>query len=261
MPAKKRTKETPTTTSRKRQTSRSVVSPSRAKKGDTVRTGRRRASDRQTTVTVADAGELPPDLRELADAADPDTPSDAVRPLKPKGTRGRPARVLTPAERREFLNYVEEGVPLKFASHLLGIHESVVNRNIVDDDGFAISVRKSIARFVRNTIGDLRTLPAGQWQRAAWLLERLFPEFFSSHQRQTVETTTTLQVTTGVCRQLSDSWQAFQKSVVDVQTVTGGNNPSDGSNSANLTGSEPATLPRDSDPTPAGKFEGVGEGG
>lgn len=260
MAAQKRTKEQPTATS-KRQASRSVKEPSPAKRGSTVRTGRKRASDRQTATKVADAGELPPDLRELADAADPDTPSDAVRPLKPKGTRGRPARVLTPAERKEFLGYVEEGVPLKFASHLLGIHESITNRNILNDDDFAVDVRKSVARFVRNTIGDLRTLPAGQWQRAAWLLERLFPEFFSSHQRQTVETTTTLQVTTGVCRQLSDSWQAFQKSVVDVQTVTGGDNPSDGAKSAISTGSEPAPgAGRASDP-PGAAIEGVGEGG
>lgn len=260
MAAQKRTKEKPTTTS-KRQAGRSVKEPSPAKRGSTIRTGRKRASDRQAATKVADAGELPPDLRELADAVDPDTPSDAIRPLKPKGTRGRPARILTPAERKEFLGYLEDGVPLKFASHLLGIHESVTNRNIVSDDEFAVAVRKSVARFVANTIGDLRSLPAGQWQRAAWMLERLFPEFFSSHQRQTVETTATLQVTTGVCRQLSDSWQAFQRTVVDVETVTGGNKPSDGANSAVLTGSEPADPLRDSDPPPGAEFKGVGEGG
>lgn len=138
---------------------------------------------------------------------------------------GRPRRAMSDIDKQAMLEAMQDGLPWHLAAESVGVGRQVAARTIQEDEGFAMLVQKTRAMFARETVRQLRGMAAGQWQKAAWQLERLFPDVFSLNAKLQVETTGSLQVTAAVCQQLAESWQAFNAKQADAVVVNDGDKP------------------------------------
>lgn len=130
---------------------------------------------------------------------------------------GRPPREFEPETAEKIVEtIVRDGVPWRIACNIHGVHEQVASRWTMEQEGFASALKKAQAHHVRDTLSDLKDAGSGQWQKHAWLLERMFPEQFGQNQRFQVETSHKLEISAAVCAQIAEGWQKFKGKTVEI---------------------------------------------
>ena len=132
---------------------------------------------------------------------------------------GRPVRAFEPKTGEAIVEAVGDGLDIITAGDLCGVHRQVLARWVMDNEEFASALKKGQAEHVQATLQRLRDLPAGQWQKAAWELERMYPDRFGQNARLEISGTAKLEVSGAVCTQLSDSWRKFKGQVIDAEEV------------------------------------------
>lgn len=217
-------------------------------------------------------------------------PSDAPSPAKPKATRktvrktmrsriksstgakrnaaivaaggdhvGRPRRPYDPAVAKTVLDGLADGLPLVLACDRGEVSMDVVNRWAVENESFALGIKKAQQDFASETLKRLRTSPAGLWQREAWLLERRFPNQFGQNARIELQATQRVEVTAMLCNEISESWKQFRSGkTIEAQVENIGNDtPLPLKEADALRVSKPTTpsdgVTRDADVTPGGR--------
>jgi hypothetical protein len=93
----------------------------------------------------------------------------------------------------------ERGVPLETTARAVGISGNTAREWLRRGEGrddrpvteelasFAKRYRKAEADFIALAIGGIQAAGADSWQALAWLLERRFPDLFSTRVRETVK--------------------------------------------------------------------------
>jgi len=110
----------------------------------------------------------------------------------------------TPKQRQRLLELLESGLPVSLAAAAAGIGRTTIY-NWMQDSKFADLVESAQARGVAPLLERIRTAADnGQWQAAAWILERRWPADFGRRDRLETESTTPLQVIVKRMDQLSD---------------------------------------------------------
>ena len=146
--------------------------------------------------------------------------ADAKRAITEAGCAkiGRPARAFEPETAESIVKRVtDDGLPWVVAGDLHGVNQQVVALWVMENEGFALALKKAQAEHVRCTLARLRELPAGQWQKAGWELERIYPNQFGQNARLEVTGTAKLEINGAVCAQMLDSWKRFRTKVIDVE--------------------------------------------
>jgi hypothetical protein len=123
---------------------------------------------------------------------------------------GRPPREFDPEAGSDIIAYVLKGLPLRLA--VKGVCSvEVCHRWMAENPQFAqeidLAARESSAR----TLDALNDAPAGVWQKHAWKLERVHG--LNPKTEVAVENTHKLEVSSGVCSQLAEAWQAFESQI------------------------------------------------
>ncbi len=124
---------------------------------------------------------------------------------------GRPCREFEPETGEAITEAItERGLDLVTAGDMCGVHRQILSRWIQGNEAFASAIKKAQANHIAETLDRLRQLPAGQWTKAAWELERIYPERFSQNQRIEVFSSQRLEISAAVCAQLNEGWQQFR---------------------------------------------------
>ena len=124
---------------------------------------------------------------------------------------GRPCREFEPETGEAITTaIIERGLDLVTAGDLCGVHRQILSRWIQGNEHFASAIKKAQAFHIASTLDRLRELPAGQWTKAAWELERIYPERFSQNQRIEVFSSNRLEISAAVCSQISEGWNQFR---------------------------------------------------
>lgn len=148
------------------------------------------------------------------------TSADAERALKPSAPdraqvgdkMGRPVRPFDPVAASEIVDFAKAGLPMRLAC--LGTCSiDVLVRWMDEKPDFAVSLQKARRDFASHTLALLSDGKAGTWQREAWKLERLYPEYFGLKAEIKHENTAKPEVSATVCAEISESWKQFESSV------------------------------------------------
>jgi len=127
---------------------------------------------------------------------------------------GRPCREFEPDTGDAITKAIaERGLDLVTAGDMCGVHRQILSRWIQGNEQFASAIKKAQANHIAETLDRLRQLPAGQWTKAAWELERIYPERFSQNQRIEVFSSQRLEINAAVCTQLNEGWQQFRANI------------------------------------------------
>lgn len=113
--------------------------------------------------------------------------SGAIVATQPQFVRKRrKQRHLTPELTDAIVQYVAEGVPLRFAAQAVGIDVGTyykwLHRGEREHGGmyheFATRVEQALGSAVAANVATVKKAAEKQWQAAAWWLERVYPEQF-----------------------------------------------------------------------------------
>jgi len=124
---------------------------------------------------------------------------------------GRPCREFEPDTAEAITKAIaERGLDMVTAGDMCGVHRQILSRWIQGNEHFASAIKKAQANHIAETLDRLRQLPAGQWTKAAWELERIYPERFSQNQRIEVFSAQRLEINATICQQLNEGWKQFR---------------------------------------------------
>ncbi len=108
---------------------------------------------------------------------------DPNRPAKYRGRTGPLGRVqFSPEVCKAILDAVRAGNPLGNAVKLVGINRSTFLRWRDSDPELQAQYEQAEAESVNSNIGIIKLAAKKQWQAAAWLLERQFPQDWALRQ-------------------------------------------------------------------------------
>jgi hypothetical protein len=91
---------------------------------------------------------------------------------------GRPTK-LTPERRAGFLAALEKGHPLKIAARSVGVPYDTVKDWLRRDADLAAAVRTIEIKSVEANLEFIKDARPDEWQAAAWILERQWPELYA----------------------------------------------------------------------------------
>ncbi len=109
------------------------------------------------------------------------------------------ATLFTAAIGDAIVSGAERGVPLEVSARAVGVSSGAVREWLRRGEGrddrpvteefatFAQCYRKAEEAFVTKAIAGIESAGADSWQALAWLLERRFPDLFSTRVRETVK--------------------------------------------------------------------------
>jgi transposase len=110
----------------------------------------------------------------------------------------------TPKQRQRLIELLEAGLPVTMATAASGIGRTSFYKWMADPK-FAEQVEAAQARAVAPLLDRIRTAADnGQWQAAAWILERRWPGEFGRRDRLQTENTGPLEVIVRRMDSLSD---------------------------------------------------------
>lgn len=123
----------------------------------------------------------------------------------------------TPKQRQHLIDLLESGLPVTLAAAAAGIGRTTFY-NWMNDAKFAEQVEAAQARAVAPLLDRIRTAATnGQWQAAAWILERRWPGEFGRRDRlQTEHTGAPLEIIVRRMSSLTDE---------QLERIAGGEDP------------------------------------
>jgi hypothetical protein len=95
---------------------------------------------------------------------------------KPKRSVSNPHLKRTPERLEKILAAVRQGVTLTTAAKLAGMHVGTLGEWRRSDPAVDAEVKKAVAESEVALVQTVQTAAQKQWQAAAWLLERRWPE-------------------------------------------------------------------------------------
>jgi len=131
---------------------------------------------------------------------------------------GRPKRPFDPKIGAEIASIITRNqLRVGPACDGVGISRDLCARWLEDHEEFALLIKKAEFELQRDLVRELSEGGAGLWQRAAWKLERMFPETFGQRAQMTLKATHKVEVSAQICQQLVASWAEFERHhVIDV---------------------------------------------
>lgn len=111
---------------------------------------------------------------------------------RPKGVRTK----LTPEVQDALIEAVREGVPYKFAAEIAGISERTLHRWLTDAKkagankalvSLTAALKKAQAEMIQGRLRAILAAADKSWQSQAWILERLYPDYFALQARDIKE--------------------------------------------------------------------------
>lgn len=122
----------------------------------------------------------------------------------------RPTK-LTPARQKAIMRAIEQGATYEHAAAAAGIHYDTLNEWRKANPEFAEALKAAEARGVLACLRRIEeAAKSGQWQAAAWILERRYPEEYGRrdrvnvHHEGEVQLQATIEARTAVLRALVD---------------------------------------------------------
>ena len=100
---------------------------------------------------------------------------------------GRPRSVMTEPVIATILRAVEVGLPVERAAHAAGVDAATVRSHRKRHSEFATALEKAEATSALRLVTRIQTASEKQWQAAAWILERRWPNEWARRDPQLTE--------------------------------------------------------------------------
>lgn len=157
-----------------------------------------------------------PEVKDVKVPQEPATCHSLTSAIKGPAKRHGSALVLSPADKQILIAEFKDGQPLQIACLAIGHDKDAVAKAIGDDPSFSAECKKAVRAGLKSLQDDLRS--GSQWQRYAWLLERMHPEMFAlkSDLRASPSVTVNVTVSKSDCDKLAKDFAAW----IDADSVT-----------------------------------------